>query len=72
MTTPRSGPERVREAIKRDRGGYAPQGHLTLCGTDDGTAVRADHIPPVPPGPRSRTGRLADRLIAPLARLMGF
>jgi len=36
MTTP-SGPDRIREAIARDRGHYAPSRPVTLCGTPDGT-----------------------------------
>lgn len=32
-----TGIERVREAIARDRGHYAPSQPVTLCGTPDGT-----------------------------------
>lgn len=40
-----SGPDRVREAIARDRGHYAPSGPVLLCGdpaTLPGRALRAD------------------------------
>jgi hypothetical protein len=37
-----TGPDRVREAIARDRGLYALGRRLTLCGEPDGTERRAD------------------------------
>lgn len=37
-----NGADRVREAIARDRGEYAPSGPVTLCGVPDGTELRAD------------------------------
>ena len=39
-----SGIERVRETIRRDRGERAPSGPVTLCGTPDGTEVRAEPV----------------------------
>jgi hypothetical protein len=42
MDAPLSGPDRVRLAIARDRGAFAPSQPLTLCGTPDGTERRAD------------------------------
>ena len=41
----RTGPERIREAIARDRGHYAPALPVPLCGQPDGTEVRADAQP---------------------------
>lgn len=40
-----TGPERIREAIARDRGDFAPDQPVTLCGQPDGTEVRADAQP---------------------------
>lgn len=40
-----SGPDRIREAIARDRGDFAPGHPVTLCGRPDGTEVRADSQP---------------------------
>jgi hypothetical protein len=40
-----SGIERLRETIRRDRGGNAPGRPLVLCGEPDGTEVRADGQP---------------------------
>ena len=38
-----TGPERVRQAIQRDRGGHlAPQLPVTICGEPDPGAMRAD------------------------------
>lgn len=37
-----NGPDRVREAIRRDRGEYAPSGPVVLCGVPDGTERRVD------------------------------
>lgn len=43
MKNEMTGPERVREAIERDRGGHlAPQLPVTICGQPDGTEMRAD------------------------------
>jgi hypothetical protein len=68
-----TGTERIREAIARDRGHYAPNRPVTLCGHPDGSERRADadwariHVPA--PG---FWHRLAERLVSPVARLMGF
>jgi hypothetical protein len=40
-----TGPERIREAIARDRGHFAFSQPVTLCGQPDGTEVRADAQP---------------------------
>lgn len=60
-----TGPERVRAAIERDRGGHAPTEPVILCGTPDPHAMRADdprwsgnQPPPVPK--RSTASRMAE------------
>lgn len=65
-----TGPDRVREAIARDRGHFAPSRPVTLCGTPDGTERRAGWAPPPPDLPLWR--RLGNWLAAPAAKLMGF
>jgi hypothetical protein len=49
-----NGPDRVREAIARDRGHYAPAQPVRLCGQPDGTELRADATRPLPPVNRVR------------------
>lgn len=65
-----SGADRVREAIARDRGHHAPSQPVTLCGAPDGTERRADWTPPPPAIPLWR--RVGNRLVAPVARVLGF
>lgn len=39
-----TGIERLREAIRRDRGEFAPSGPVRLCGEPDGTEQRAEPV----------------------------
>src|SRR5258708_1550781 len=65
-----TGPERVREAVRRDRGGHlAPQQAVHICGEPDPNAMRADDprwTTSSRPEPRHRIAELiADLLICP-------
>lgn len=65
MNEEMTGPERVREAIQRDRGGQlAPQLPVTICGQPDGTEMRADD-------PRWSGNRTAEPRLGIVERTLG-
>jgi hypothetical protein len=66
--TETTGLDRIRRAIAQQRGEFAPQQPVTLCGAPDGTERRADswERPSVRLSARQRVAvRLADALVCP-------